>query len=249
MKNYCKIYLAGSTKAPYDWVTSATPGINRLYIINDGIGGYILDDNKIPFKENCLYFYPAQIHYVKSYSSYKTDDDRVDHSYVNFEIIPPLLSNKVICINPLEKPDYKHAIDTLKYLMVKSEEVGGFHNLEQIDKDYMESTIIYIVNKIINEEECKLVVDNIIIESLNIMHENLSEKLSVEEIAKKFNLSTEGFIRKFKRHLGVTPYSYLKNLRKRTALIMRAEGYSLSEIAEKCGYSDSSALLHAINNE
>ena len=105
------------------------------------------------------------------------------------------------------------------------------------------------MNKIINEEKCELITDSIIIESLNIMREKLSEKLSIEEIAKKFNLSTEGFIRKFKKYLGVTPYSYLKNLRVRTALVMRAEGHPLSEIAEKCGYSDPSALLHAISNE
>ena len=81
------------------------------------------------------------------------------------------------------------------------------------------------------------------------MHENLSTKISVSQLASNFNLTTEGFIKKFKKHIGVTPYSYLKNLRIRTALIMKKEGYLLSEIAEKCGYSDSSALLHAIANE
>ena len=42
---------------------------------------------------------------------------------------------------------------------------------------------------------------------------------------------------------------YLKKLKIRTEINMRNEGYSLNEIAEKCGYSDSSALLHAIANE
>ena len=249
MKNYCKIYIAGSTKAPYDWITSATPGMNRLYIINDGIGGYTVDNVKIPFEKNCLYFFPAQVHYVKTHSSYETDNERLDHSYVNFEIIPPLLSNEVICINPIEKPEYKEVINMLKHLMIKSANLSGFHNLEQNEKDYMENTVIYLVNKIISDEKCKLITDNTIINALNIMHENLSEKLSIEDIANKFNLSTEGFIRKFKKYLGVTPYSYLKNLRIRTALMMRVEGRPLSEIAEKCGYSDPSALLHAINNE
>ena len=130
--------------------------------------------------------------------------------------------------------------------MLKSAKLNGFHNLELYEKKYMENTIIYLVNKIIIEENCEMVSDTIIVNALRIIHKNLSKKLSIDEIANQFNLSTEGFIRKFKKYMGVTPYAYLKNLRIRTALAMRLEGHSLAEIAEECGYSDPSALLHAM---
>ena len=62
-------------------------------------------------------------------------------------------------------------------------------------------------------------------------------------------MSTNGFTRKFKHYLGVTPYAYIRTTRVRTALMMRTEGATLEEAAEKCGYSDAAALLHAIANE
>jgi transcriptional regulator GlxA family with amidase domain len=46
--------------------------------------------------------------------------------------------------------------------------------------------------------------------------------------------------------MGETPYSYLKKLKIRTAQNMRMSGATLEEIAVKCGYSDSSSLLHAM---
>ena len=62
-------------------------------------------------------------------------------------------------------------------------------------------------------------------------------------------LSNEEFIRRFKNTLGVTPYTYLKQLKIRTATALRNEGMTLEEVAEKCGYSESAALLHAISGE
>lgn len=79
------------------------------------------------------------------------------------------------------------------------------------------------------------------------MHKNLGTKQTIDDIAKECYLSTDGFIRKFKKEVGETPYSYLKKLKIRTAQNMRLTGMRLSDIAEKCGYSDPSALLHAIN--
>jgi hypothetical protein len=68
MTNYCKIYYAGTRKAPYPeiWKTSVQCKINRLIYVNNGEGGYIKDDIKIPFKKNCLYliyylFLPSDI--------------------------------------------------------------------------------------------------------------------------------------------------------------------------------------------
>ena len=69
------------------------------------------------------------------------------------------------------------------------------------------------------------------------------------DIAKSCYLTTEGFIRKFKRHVVETPYSYLKKLKLRTAQNMRQAGVNLKEIAEKCGYSDSFSLLHSIKQK
>ena len=81
------------------------------------------------------------------------------------------------------------------------------------------------------------------------MHKSIEADLSIREIAEKSFMSYYGFIRRFKNALGMTPYTYLKQLRIRTATALRNEGATLEEAAEKCGYSDATALLHAISNE
>ena len=60
-------------------------------------------------------------------------------------------------------------------------------------------------------------------------------------------MSTDGFIKKFTRAVGETPYSYIKKLKITMASIMRAEGATAEEAATACGYADASSLIHAIS--
>jgi transcriptional regulator GlxA family with amidase domain len=105
-----------------------------------------------------------------------------------------------------------------------------------------------LADKIAEKYNRESVKDKVILKALTLMHENLGKKQLISEIASECYLSTNGFIRRFKKEIGETPYSYLKKLKVRTAQNMRMSGATLDEIAEKCGYSDSSALLHAIGN-
>ena len=246
MSNFIKIYCTGSVKAPYDWITSVPKGINRLCLINGGNGGYIINNNKIPFKKGCLYLFPAFSNDISTYSSYENDDERLDHSYANFELLPPILSKDIICIDPNENYEYIEVINIFKTLCIKSTIRTRYEFLDEEDQIYLQNTIIYLINKIRKTKNIKFIDDKIINNALIMMHTNINKKISITEIAKKSYLSTDGFIRKFKYYVGETPYSYLKNLRLRTAQNLQTSGMSLKEIAEHCGYSDSSALLHAL---
>ena len=108
---------------------------------------------------------------------------------------------------------------------------------------------VYVVSKMIEQNQTKILDDKILLSALSEMHKGISTDISIRDIAEKSFMSYYGFIRRFKNVLGTTPYTYLKQLRIRTAEALRAEGATLEETAEKCGYSDSAALLHAIANE
>ena len=82
--------------------------------------------------------------------------------------------------------------------------------------------------------------------ALEIMNRRMGERLTVSDIAAECYMSTDGFIRKFTRAVGMTPYAYFKNLRLRAAAALRESGATAAEAAEKCGYSDAAALLHAM---
>lgn len=249
MSDFCKAYCAGSVKAPYDWITSVPMGINRLVYINGGEGGYIKDNVQIPFKKDCLYLFPGNAYFVKTYSSYETDEARLDHGFVNFELIPPILSNEVMCFDPSEDDEIRPAVEIFKILCMKCTEKKEIENLSSTDRKFLKSTVIFLVDRIIEKYNCEVIKDKTIIKAMKLMQENLENKYSIEDIAKSLYLSTDGFIRKFKREVGETPYSYLKKLKIRTAQNMRLSGMKLSEIAEKCGYSDSCSLLHAIGSD
>ena len=248
MSDFCKIYCAGSVKAPYEWITSTPIGINRLVYINGGDGGYVRGGVKFPFIKDRLYFIPGTANFINTYTSYENDEARLDHAYVNFELVPPIITNQVICVNPNEDEDIRAAIQVFKTLCTECSAKDDFPSLSRTNQKYLKNTTVFLLDRIIEKFDCEVVDDKEIIRALRLMHENLGKQQLIEDIAKECHLSPDGFIRRFKRKVGETPYSYLKKLKIRTAQNMRITGARLDEIADKCGYADPSSLLHAINS-
>ena len=233
MSEYCKIYYAGSCKAPYNWITSVSAGTNRLIYMTGGEGGYIKDGIKFPFKKDCLYLIPGSAHYIPTYTSSEIYEERLDHVYANFEIVPPISTEDVLCIDYLDDEEMRVAVETFKVLGAQCALNHGYPNLNKISQSYLRSTVKFLADKISEKYNFEGVQDKVILKALKIMHENLGKKQTISEIAEECYLSTNGFIRKFKKELGETPYSYLKELKVRTAQNMRLSGATLEEIAEK----------------
>ena len=246
MSTYCKIYYAGSEKAPYNWITSVNMGTNRLIYVTGGEGGYLKDDVKIPFQKDCLYLIPGSVHFIPTYTSYESDETRLDHIYANFEVVPPIISNDVLCIDSFENEEIKIAVDAFKTFCSQCNFYHRFEDLSEASQDFFKSIVVFLTDKISEKFNCKMVKDKVVLNALKAMHENVGQKQLINEVAKSCYLSTNHFIRRFKKEIGETPYSYLKKLKIRTAQSMRMSGSTLEEAAEKCGYSDASALLHAI---
>ena len=233
------ISAIGSIKVESDWgykSNKAVNGYNRMYYINGGIGGYIENGKKIPFLRGVLYFLPFYSNFVL----YTDTSDNLDVTYVDFKLSNPVLSSTIYNIDPTTSPFVESAINTFNVLCQAP-------TLTNIQLEYLKETIIYLVSEAVCAQPQVLINDETVITALNIMHTDISKKITIANIAKKCFLSTDGFIRKFTRSVGDSPYSYLKRLRLQTAIAMRAEGIPLSQIANACGYSDSSALLHAFS--
>lgn len=248
MSTYCFISCTGKAKVPDEdkWKNSINGGINRLYYIVDGIGGYYKNQKKHYFKKNHLYLLPAYNDFP-TWSSYKSENDRLNHIFVNFEMIPPIITNEVIEFNPHNDPMVSIALSMLDKISDSAK--LRMYNIGEDELYYLKATVIYIVSKMAKAGEIKMLKDKILISALHEMHDNISTDISIQEIAIKSHMSYYGFIRRFKNALGITPYTYLKQLRIRTANVLRDEGATLEEAAEKCGYSDPSTLLHAISRE
>lgn len=234
----CKIRCLGTCKVGEGWINNATNGYNRLYYINGGTGWYVKNGERIPFVKDMLYFIPFYANVV----TYSSVEDNLDHTYTGFYLTPPIISTEVFCLDPNASPYIKSAVDTFRTLCMTT-------SIERPEKNLLKSIVIFLTNAATETSYQNLIADTLIIRALDIIHSTVSERLTVSEIAKRCNLSTNGFIKKFVKYVGETPYSYIKKLKIRTALILRSGGATLDEAAQSAGYSDASALLHAISTE
>lgn len=230
------IPLIGSTSVGKGWGNRAINGFNRMYYINSGIGGYIENGQKIQFVHGMMYFLP----YYSNFTLYTDLDDNLDVTYADFKLTTPVLSSTVYRIDPRSSPCIESAINTFKVICMATQR-------SEAEIEYLKNTVTYLVCEAVSSQPQKLIHDQITITALDLIHSDISQKLSIADIASKCFLSTDGFIRRFTRNVGETPYSYLKRLRLRAAISMRAEGVPLSEIAEACGYADPASLLHALS--
>ena len=89
-----------------------------------------------------------------------------------------------------------------------------------------------------------------IADSLNYVHQNYEERITVESLAEKQNMSRATYIRWFKKTCGCTPHQYLKQYRiKKAEEELSASRSSVSEIAQRCGFYDASHLRRSLNNK
>ena len=89
-------------------------------------------------------------------------------------------------------------------------------------------------------------VDRRLRRAIEFMHDNYSRELGLEEIAQAAYLSEYHFARLFKRIAGVTPHSYLANLRlERARELLTTTTRPISEIAGMVGYQSQSHFTKA----
>lgn len=236
--NICKLDGFGTCKVGADWLNYAKNGYNRLYYINGGTGWYVKNGERIPFLKDRLYFIP----FYSNVITFSSVDDNLDHTYAGFYLSPPIISTEVFCLDPNASPYIKSAVDTFRTLC-RTRDIGAS------ERTLLKAVTIYLTNAAAQTSLENLVADSLIIRALDLMHSSVAEGLTVAEIAKGCNLSTNGFIKRFTKCVGETPYSYIKKLRIRAALVLRSNGATLEEAAQGVGYSDACALLHAMAKE
>ncbi len=74
---------------------------------------------------------------------------------------------------------------------------------------------------------------------LRYMQEHLSEEISLNVLAEEFHLSAQYISQLFKSEIGVNYLTYLTNIRVGSAKkLLISTALSITEIAERCGYSD-----------
>ena len=79
--------------------------------------------------------------------------------------------------------------------------------------------------------------------------ENVHKKISLAEIGESTGLSYVQFIRRFKQAVGITPYSYVRNLRMSVVSELLQSGSSLTEASGTVGFKHPSSCCRALHSK
>jgi len=246
MENIGRVICYGSATAPANsWYCKKHVSINRLYYIHAGTGGYEHNAKVYPLRAGRLYFIP----YTADFTPFSDVNDPIVHTYIDFELIPPIITDEILSTEASQNDKISSAVSVfaLGGAMSKHCDLGALYQ----DPPFWElckASVIYLVNEIASVNQIPKITDEVVLTSLAMMHTRMHERLTVNKIARECYMNPDSFIRRFSRVLGVTPYTYLKNIRLQTARCLREAGMSLSQIASDVGYSDASALLHALQD-
>lgn len=89
----------------------------------------------------------------------------------------------------------------------------------------------------------RTVIQNEVSAALRNIHKNYAEKLTVKSLAENAHISISTLERRFTEALGTTPSKYIKSVRLENAARLLAMQSSVTEAAEKSGFSDVSAMI------
>ncbi len=101
----------------------------------------------------------------------------------------------------------------------------------------------YCFPKIEHEDESELVS-----KLKNRLLQDITCAPSLEDISSEFGRPKETLIRVFKKHLGITPKSFLNNTRVEQAKILLKRGMSIVDVAAEVGFADQSQLHRTFVN-
>ena len=196
-------------------------------------------------RENCVVFIPPGIvhsfaYYTKSPGTatlINIEPSKISHifnieallSYYNLSYldIPTVISE-------YDEP-YRLALE-----LAKAEDMNdfiiGFTNIFKFLKSHITQTSSeYIIDESQNKE---------LMEMVAWTQQRISQKIVLDEIAANFGYSKSYFCKKFKKLTGISYIDYLTQIRIQKAAKYLKAGYSIKNVADMCGFEDTSYFIH-----
>ena len=101
------------------------------------------------------------------------------------------------------------------------------------------------------ENSCESVTESLVERANQVMKKHFSDSLfSIADLASRLSVSESSVRRAFLKEYGASPRKKLTELRIKHACAMLSEGsYSISEIAERCGFSSHSYFTRVFKNQ
>ncbi|MGI6608669.1 MAG: AraC family transcriptional regulator [Erysipelotrichaceae bacterium] len=223
-------------KSPNYVFPGETHSLYEFTYVDNGTLETMVDDEKYTINSNqCLFYGPGQRH-----SQMVVGNEACSYLTVIFEasgVDDDILLNKVFSItkeikiiiddfvrNSNENISYSEDLQVvaLNSILLK------ILQFDSLDKPYRETNIP------INQN----FQNNFLEEIITYIHNNLYRPLTVEDISQEFSVSRTYIQRIFNENLHTTPKKYIIDAKlAKSKILIKNGNYSLSEIADKLGYS------------
>ncbi len=242
-----KISSFGTLRSEGKWYPSdVLYPINRIYCVRSGQARFFDGKETYVFEKGKVYFVPE----CEDFAPVADKNELFVHSYADFALISPIKCEHVIFSDIKDDESMRLAIDVFlhgceKKIEMKEPTSASASSLYSM----FESAVSYLVTRVAEDNKVDFVSDSTVTHAIYIMNRRMNENLTVSDIAREVYMSEDGFIRKFSRLMGTTPYAYLKKLRLMTAMSMINDGENIACTAAAVGYSDAASLLHALAME
>lgn len=231
--NQISFHTYGRSAVSDCWPINYFTGVNRLYYVNQGTAGYVLNEKEYFMEEGCFYLFPSHL----SVRFFTKNDIIFDHTFFDFIITPPFLLDQVLSF-PGKNTLLLQALQLFHSILAS---FGRSEKTKQFLQSHFETMLFLFQNEI----PYRQLEDDRIQKVLEQIHQNFCEPLSVSSFADQLHMDKTHFIRIFKEATGFTPYQYLKNHRMNTALGLLQNNVPVQTIAQICGYQSAAAFSSA----
>lgn len=129
--------------------------------------------------------------------------------------------------------------------------LSSFSFMLEANKNDKKTIAQYFLNDVFMQIEAERMLvsvskDPLVEEIIQFFKENLNQKISLEILTQKFDVSKSGLIKRFNESVGVSPIQFLLNLRlKEAENLLISSDLTLTEIADFCGFENAFYLSNA----
>lgn len=213
-----------------------------IYTVN-GAGKVITSDTEIAVNKNC-----AVVIDCRKYHKYFSVTDEWEFFWVHFNgsaaqtLFDILYQRKEYAIIVNDTDTFS---EQLKLILANTKNNNISGSIETSLK--IHDLFRILVNSAMENEQqnSRKEHEKNIAYALKFIKSHYSENITVDDIIREIHISKYHFIRLFSRVMGVTPYNYLTAYRiNMSKILLRTTDKSVSEIAEDCGFADTSNFIN-----
>ena len=235
-----------------------THSFYELNIVLSGRGEHLIEEMRFDVKRGCVFVIPPNVKH-----SYKNVDSlNVYHMLIHRDFLPNCFGEffKATGFSLLFEiePYFRARYHENMFLTISEEElISVLSDIELIKTcgDFSDSQVyVNAIAKKILAFLCMCITKQsgigrvnakpntellCIADSLNFIHQNYEERITVEMLAERQNMSRATYIRWFSKTCGCSPHQYIMQYRTKKAIeLLENTTISKTEIAHLCGFYD-----------